>query len=106
MFLIGDYSQRRAGAETSKIQQFLRDEPTQFDARNALLSHLGARDTLRHFLVFSPSRSVGGWLLCLARLVTFMTFGLSGRARVNSPAPASIVPSASGDCADNYHEEK
>jgi hypothetical protein len=35
-----------------------------------------------------------------------MTFGLSGRARVNSPAPASIVPSASGDCADNYHEEK
>jgi hypothetical protein len=60
VFLIGDDSQRRAGAEASKVQQLLRDEPTQIDARNALLSHLGARDTLRHFLVFSPSRSAGG----------------------------------------------
>ena len=55
---------------------------------------------------FSPSSTTGGWLLCLARLVTFMTFSLFSRARVHSPAPAPIVPSACGDCADNYHEEK
>ncbi len=47
-----------------------------------------------------------GWLLCLARLDPFMTFSLFSRARVHSPAPASIPPSPYGDCAADYHQEK
>ena len=49
----------------------------------------------------TPALQARGWLLRLARLVTFMTFSLCSSARVHSPAPASIVPSACGDCADN-----
>jgi hypothetical protein len=70
----------------------------------------GPRSSIRRLthlaLTFSPALQAGGWLLCLARLVTFMTFSLFSRTRVHSPAPAPIVPSACGDCADNYHEEK
>src|SRR4029453_12154612 len=61
-------------------------------------------------LLLSPSLQrqcdqPAGWLLGLAGLVTFMTFRLLGRARVHSPAPASIIPGACGNRAGNYHEE-
>jgi hypothetical protein len=40
-FLIGDYSERRAGLMLSAIK-LLRDDPTQIGARNPLLTHTGA----------------------------------------------------------------
>jgi hypothetical protein len=56
MFIIGNDSQDQAGTAASRIMHFLRNEPAQIDAGNALFSHFPAFQIFER--IFSSPASV------------------------------------------------
>jgi hypothetical protein len=58
IYLIRHHSERRASLMLSSIKRF-RDEPTQINVGNTLLSHASVQDTRDHFFAFSSSATSG-----------------------------------------------